>query len=397
VSRIHLRNRVRLLAVAFALLLITITFTLSWRAKQSQERWSRLVGVETEAVATLEELVRAQNAFRAQIPFDDPRAPERYKAVEQLLDRPALEEVEATALRVRMHAFRQALEQPELRGEAAQESVRVSNEAHRLADSRKAEIRRQLPVLEREARATMVSGLATVWIVVVLSLLVVLTTVRNVVRPLERVADAADRIANGDMNTVAPVEGDEEIARVGSKLNEMAEKLKAYARTDDLTGLPNFRAFRERIDSEIALSARYDMTFGILVLDLDRFKNYNDTYGHLAGNEALQRVAQAVRGAVRQVDFPARYGGEEFAVIMPKADVTALAHVAERIRAHVEALPAPPDGAQVTLSIGAAAYPADGITPEALFQVADERLYEAKREGRNRVVVTTARVARSAG
>ena len=178
----------------------------------------------------------------------------------------------------------------------------------------------------------------------------------------------------------------------------MAEKLKAHARTDELTRLPNFRAFRERIDAEIARAARYEASFGILVLDLDRFKKYNDTYGHLAGNDALQRVARALQEAVRQVDFPARYGGEEFAVIMPQADSDALAHVGERIRASVEALPAPPEGATVTVSIGAASYPADGLTAEALFHAADERLYQAKREGRNRIVVTPPpRVVQSAG
>src|SRR5439155_1765508 len=82
---------------------------------------------------------------------------------------------------------------------------------------------------------------------------------------------------------------------------------------------PNFRAFRERIDIEIQRAARYGERFGILVLDLDRFKDYNDSHGHLAGNDALQRAARVIRMTVRAVDFPARYGGEEFAVIVPMA------------------------------------------------------------------------------
>jgi diguanylate cyclase (GGDEF)-like protein len=176
------------------------------------------------------------------------------------------------------------------------------------------------------------------------------------------------------------VAGDYEIASLGVALNRMADELRAHARTDDLTTLPNFRAFRERIDDEIARASRYNERFGILVLDLDRFKKYNDTHGHLAGNDALQRVAAVMRQTVRTVDFPARYGGEEFAVIVPQIDTPSLAAIAERIRAGVEA------ATPVTVSIGAAIYPDDAPNVDALFAVADERLYTAKRGGRNRVV-----------
>ena len=169
----------------------------------------------------------------------------------------------------------------------------------------------------------------------------------------------------------------------------MADELKARARTDDLTGLPNFRAFTERITAELERADRYPEAFGVLVLDLDRFKKYNDTYGHLAGNEALRRVAQTIRDTVRAVDFPARYGGEEFAVVVPQVDGPSLIAIAERIRANIEKLPAPADGATVTVSIGAALYPADGNDRESLFRTADERLYEAKNAGRNRVVTSS--------
>src|SRR5205823_13153559 len=151
----------------------------------------------------------------------------------------------------------------------------------------------------------------------------------------------------------APVAGDYEIASLGVALNRMADKLRAHARTDDLTMLPNFRAFRERIEDEIARASRYNERFGILVLDLDRFKKYNDTYGHLAGNDVLQRVAAVMRQTVRTVDFPARYGGEEFAVIVPQIDIPSLAAIADRIRARVETTTA------ATVSIGAPTYPDD--------------------------------------
>jgi diguanylate cyclase (GGDEF)-like protein len=370
---------------------------LTWRARQSHERWSRLVGVETEAVATLEELIRAQNSFRAQVPLGDISAPERYHAVEQLLERPALRQIDASQLRVRVAGFRQSIENEQFRGDAVQASTRITGEAQRLIASRKDEIRQQLPKLEREARMTMISGLSIVWILVMISFAAVQTMISRVVRPIEQLVAAANGIAHGGSN-LAPLGGDEEIYQLGVAVNTMAAKLVERARTDDLTQLPNFRAFRERIDAEIARATRYDFRFGVLVLDLDRFKKYNDNFGHLAGNDALQRVAQAVRRAIRQVDFAARYGGEEFAVVMPQADAAALAFVGERVREGVESLPAPPDGAQLTVSIGGAVFPDDGATAEALFATADERLYKAKRDGRNRVVVaTTARAVKSAG
>lgn len=246
------------------------------------------------------------------------------------------------------------------------------------------------------SRELMRAGLAIAWIVAMCSFAAVQITLRKVVRPLEELARAAERIAEGDLNARAPVAGDLEIAKLGTAFNHMADELLAHARTDDLTDLPNFRAFRERIDAEIERAARYPERFGILVLDLDRFKQYNDRYGHLAGNDALQRVARALRIAVRTVDFPARYGGEEFAVILPQIEVEALAIIAERVRASVEALPAPANGESVTISIGGAVYPSDGSTVDALFHAADERLYQAKEEGRNRVVIPVP-ARRSAG
>jgi diguanylate cyclase (GGDEF)-like protein len=237
--------------------------------------------------------------------------------------------------------------------------------------------------------ALLPATLAVAWILVMCSFAAVQVTLRKVVRPLEELSRAADRIAEGDLAARAPVAGDYEIASLGIALNRMADELRAHARTDDLTALPNFRAFRERIDEFIARASRYNERFGILVLDLDRFKKYNDTHGHLAGNDALQRVAGVMRQTVRTVDFPARYGGEEFAVLVPQIDTPSLAAIAERVRAGVET------ATPVTVSIGAAIYPDDGANVDALFAVADERLYAAKKAGRNRVVSPRAAAGRS--
>ena len=390
-SRIRLRSRVLLLTAAFSLTLFAITFGLSWRAQVVQTHWSRLAGVEMQAVADLDEVIRAHNAFRSQH-----AKPAQYALVLQLLDREGIREIDTSTLRRHMETFATLVADGSSREEIDRESRRVTGEAQRLIGERKAEIARQLPELDRSTREMMSAGLAIAWILVICSFAAVQITLRRVVRPVEDLARAADRIAAGDLNARAPVGGDHEIAQLGIAFNAMTDKLREHARTDDLTELPNFRAFRERIDDEMQRAQRYPEHFGVLVIDIDHFKKYNDNYGHLGGNVALQRVSQVMRTAVRAVDFPARYGGEEFAVVVPQIEIATLAMIAERIRAGVEALPAPPEGAKVTVSVGAAVYPDDGRTVEALFQAADERLYQAKREGRNRCV-TPVPVQRSSG
>src|SRR5688500_1302614 len=158
--RTHLRTRVLLLTGAFALALFAIAFGLSWRAKQSQERWTRLISIETKAVATLEELIRAQNAF-----YSRKEPMERYRLVEQLLTEPSLQSIDVRALRGRVKAFR------ELGTEYT--SRAVVEEAQMIIAARKREIAAQLPQLERDTRSMMSTGLAIAWIVALLGLAVV--------------------------------------------------------------------------------------------------------------------------------------------------------------------------------------------------------------------------------
>ncbi len=398
-NRPPLKRRVLLLTAGFAVVLFAVTFGLTWRAQTSQQRWTRLIDVELRSVATLDELIRTQSSFTLR-GYADARAPLKYRNVEQLLDRPVLEGIDIAELRSRVGGFRRRLEaRPPDARLLAVAGRGVVTEAQRLADERKQEVARQIPRLQRETRDTRRTGLATAWIIFLLSLAAVITMMKNVVAPMERLVAVAKEIGGGNPDARATPSGDLEIWQLGEALNEMAAELNRRARTDDLTSLPNFRSLRERLDGEIERSARYKARFGILVLDLDRFKKYNDTYGHLAGNAALQRVAGVLKEMVREkIDMAARYGGEEFVVILTQADLAALQHVGERIRASVEALAAPAGGAPVTISIGAALYPDDGVTAEELFHAADERLYEAKRRGRNLVVVRAAAPdARSAG
>ena len=386
--RQHLRTRVLLLTGAFTLVLFAIAFGLSWRARVAQQRWTRLISIETRAAAVLEELIRAQNGYRARF-LAGSETPQRYRVVAQLLTDESLERIDLGTLRGRVKSFREIIHEPVPEpADVEYTSAAIIAEAQTIIAARKAEIALQLPALERETSTMMSTGLALAWIVALLGFAAVQTTLRKVVRPIEELSAAADKVAAGDLTARAPVAGDHEIATLGVAFNHMADELKARARTDDLTGLPNFRAFSERINAELERADRYPESFGVLVLDLDRFKKYNDAHGHLAGNDALRRVAQTIRETVRAVDFPARYGGEEFAVVVPQVDANALAAIAERIRINVERLPAPKDGSVLTVSIGAALYPLDGANRETLFRTADERLYEAKNAGRNRVVWT---------
>ena len=177
-------------------------------------------------------------------------------------------------------------------------------------------------------------------------------------------------------------------------LTASAERLAEMASTDPLTGLANRRRFDAALDEEWRRAKRDGSPVSLLLLDVDRFKAYNDRYGHQRGDDCLRAVASAVRSAIlRPGDLIARYGGEEFVVLLPSTDEFGAVLVAERVRAAVEDLRLPHDGSVdcgsvVTASIGCAAgEPADGGQEGAdLLARADARLYEAKRRGRNRVI-----------
>jgi two-component system, sensor histidine kinase LadS len=310
--------------------------------------------------------------------------------VAQLLSNRSLSGIDTVSLRARIRAFRDVISEPAPRREDIDATSRaIVEDARRIIEERNAEIGRQVPALEREAPSMMWTGFAIAWIVVVLSFAVVRTTLDNVVKPIEQISAAARRISARDLTARAPVKGDEEIAALGEAINHMADELKSHARTDELTGLPNFRAFSESIDAALLRADRYPERIGILVLDLDRFKKYNDTFGHAAGNEALRRVAATIAGTVRNVDYAARYGGEEFAVILPDADAASAFEAVNRFRQIVADtlfdMPAIGKTLRMTVSIGVALCPVDGDTEAQLIARSDAALYHAKKTGKDRV------------
>jgi len=174
-------------------------------------------------------------------------------------------------------------------------------------------------------------------------------------------------------------------------LAETNRRLEVLSLTDPLTGLANRRRFAEVLEAEWARAQRTRRSLGVVMIDIDYFKLYNDHYGHLAGDQCLRRVATALSDSIRQAtDLIARYGGEEFSVILPGANHVAVLSMAERARAAVAALKEPHErsaGGIVTVSLGIAALvPKAAGQPQELVGHADAALYEAKRKGRNQVV-----------
>ncbi|MGC8872851.1 MAG: diguanylate cyclase [Chloroflexia bacterium] len=168
------------------------------------------------------------------------------------------------------------------------------------------------------------------------------------------------------------------------------QEIRERAMRDSLTGLYNHAHLRERLREEVERARREGRTLALLMLDLDHFKQLNDTYGHLLGDAALRSVAQVLRRQTREYDVAGRYGGEEFVVVLPGAGEDEAREVAERIRTGVKEAPSPGlEGVPITVSIGVALFPTHGDSPDALIAAADTALYQAKALGRDRIVMAT--------
>ncbi len=170
----------------------------------------------------------------------------------------------------------------------------------------------------------------------------------------------------------------------------LRDMLQIQSIRDPVTGLFNRRYLEESLEREVARAERREGSLGVVMMDLDHFKVFNDTYGHRAGDAVLVSLGGLLPTLIRGEDVPCRYGGEEFAVIFPDATAEQVAGRADEIREALSAVPlrhADRELGRVTLSVGVASYPEHGQTPEELILAADRALYEAKEQGRNRVVV----------
>jgi diguanylate cyclase (GGDEF)-like protein len=234
----------------------------------------------------------------------------------------------------------------------------------------------------------------------------------TIVRPLGRLTTGANQVANGDLSVEIPVVSGGEIGYLTEIFNDMVGKLREdqdeladknnalmmtnkeleeLSSTDGLTGLNNRRYMMDTLNNEVARAERLQHHFSVLMIDIDYFKKYNDSYGHMAGDDLLVKVASVFKESIRSMDFAARYGGEEFLIMLPEHGADKAMEVAERIRTNIASATAgDKDGKDpVTVSIGIAAFPENGATPAALIASADAALYQGKEGGRNTVVLSS--------
>ncbi len=179
---------------------------------------------------------------------------------------------------------------------------------------------------------------------------------------------------------------------INEELRNANLRLRELSLTDELTEVGNRRNFDVRMREEINRSTRFGHAFSLLILDIDAFKKFNDEFGHPQGDAVLRALGALMRSMSREGDVPCRIGGEEFAFILPETIKADGLLFAERMRRGVEATVRSPDGSRpITVSIGLAAFPEDGKSPEEVVRAADEALYDSKRAGRNRVTAYTRR------
>ena len=214
-----------------------------------------------------------------------------------------------------------------------------------------------------------------------------------IVRPVTRLTGAAAKVAAGDLSVDVPVFGSSDVVALAQVFKNLVTRLREregqgelerLSVTDALTGLYNRRHLMGTLANEVQRSRRLRRTFSVLLADVDHFKQYNDSNGHLAGDAALVKIADILRKTTRGVDTVARYGGEEFVLMLIEAPVATAVSVGERIRERAAA--GDFGGGKLTVSVGVAEYPTHGDTPEELIASADAAMYQAKSGGRDRVV-----------
>ena len=229
------------------------------------------------------------------------------------------------------------------------------------------------------------------------SLDTVITAMRHgaydyLIKPFEDI-DLVTAVANRAIEKIQLIKENQllvnELVNKNNDLQKANERLVEMAVRDGLTGLYNHRYFQEALALEVVRSLRYGHMFSLLFFDVDNFKHYNDTHGHLEGDRLLITLSQKVKEQLRGADILARYGGEEFVIILPETKREHATQIAEHIRTYVAKLHFKGQESQttgnITISMGVATFPDDGSDGASLIKHADDLLYKAKNSGRNKV------------
>jgi diguanylate cyclase (GGDEF)-like protein len=232
---------------------------------------------------------------------------------------------------------------------------------------------------------------------------------QSIVRPLNHLSGEAGKVAAGDLQVDIPVSGKSEVSYLTQVFNHMVSSLRRgqaeisqaqealieknqelhlLSITDGLTGLFTRRHLMDLFDMEFVRNKRYQSPFCVMIADIDYFKDINDTYGHLAGDAVLQRIADTLRQSVRECDHVGRYGGEEFLIILPATGIDGAMDMAQRIRHEIDQVEFYNDGKNfsMTISVGVAMCTEGDESAESVLSRADAALYRAKAGGRNRVI-----------
>ncbi len=265
--------------------------------------------------------------------------------------------------------------------------------------------RAQYEMAEMESSTSMLWRMVTVFIIFISILALVSTIflwnwlVKGITGPLEDLAKSVKAVGVDERPIETEGLSDDEMGRLVRSVNDMAgrvyanaNELKDMAEHDELTGLYNHRALLRLLDEEVVRCQRYKRAFSFILLDVDNFKEINDTYGHPAGDEAMKQLAIMIKDSIREVDKAARYGGDEIAVILPETEGVEALAMAERIRMGVatQHVLLPGGGIEsLKISLGLAGYPGGKDTIRDLIEASDGALYDAKRNGRNTVCMDT--------
>lgn len=250
--------------------------------------------------------------------------------------------------------------------------------------------------------------LAVLVVIIISAGWVIVSNFRQTVMPLNQLAEKL-RMLNEELpesfhDTAEEVKKNIRPKEFSSDVNEITDSIVRFCQNielknkkldelfikDEKTNLYNYRHFKDHLIVDVARAKRFGEKVSITMIDIDRFKAYNDANGHVAGDIVLERMAGIIREECRESDIPARFGGEEFAILFPRTDITKTIEIVDRLRKiiaaepfyHEKSLP----GGQLTISAGIATYPDDAVDWYSLINSADKALYKAKQTGRNRVV-----------